>query len=323
MSLSGGHILVTGAAGLIGRNLIEHLCSLGLGSRAVVHRRQPAARLPHVDYVTADLTNAQDCARAMQGIDHVFHCAAVVIGASATAADPAAAVAECAAINANVIEAAFRAHVKKFLWLGSTTAYPPAGDRPLREEEILDGQPFEKYRAVGGMNRQMEILCRHYGRQALPPMTTIVLRPTNVYGPGDNFDPAKSRVAAALLRRVVERTDPFEVWGTGDDIRDMIYVDDVVRAMVLAMEKLDRYTTLNIGSGKGHSVSEMLQILLELEGFTPSRLVFDAGKPSMIPVRRVDVSKAQRELGFVAEIDLPEGFRRTLQWYKQNRALAP
>jgi len=232
-------------------------------------------------------------------------------------------VAECAAINANVIEAAYRAHVKKFLWLGSTTAYPPAGDRPLREEEILDGQPFEKYRAVGGMNRQMEILCRHYGRQALPPMTTIVLRPTNVYGPGDNFDPAKSRVAAALLRRVVERTDPFEVWGTGDDIRDMIYVDDVVRAMVLAMQKLDDYTTLNIGAGKGYSIREMLRLLLELEGFTPSRVVFDASKPSMIPIRLVDVSKAQRLLDFAPHVDLREGFRRTLQWYKQNRALAP
>jgi GDP-L-fucose synthase len=304
---------------MIGRNLIAHLSSRGLGVRAVMHRREPAARLPRVEYITADLSGAEDCARVIQGIDYVFHCAAVVVGGSATEADRLAAVATSAAINARVIEAAYQANVKKLLWLGSTTAYPPAGERPLKEEEILDGEPFDKYRAVGGMHRQMEMLCRRYGERAMRPMTTIVLRPTNVYGPGDNFDPATSRVAAALVRRVVERQDPFVVWGTGDDVRDMIYVDDVVRAMSLAMERADQHMELNIGAGRGYSLKEMLAILFEIDGFTPSRVVFDAGKPTMIPVRLVDVSKARETLGFAAEIELPEGFRRTLEWYRQNK----
>jgi GDP-L-fucose synthase len=323
MRLGEGHILVTGATGLIGRNLLVSLSSRGLNARAVVHRRLPVARLPHVEYLTADLTSAGDCARVMHGVDLVFHCAAVVVGAAGAAANPSAAVVETAAIHAHTLEAACEARVKKLLWLGSTTAYPPTGNRPLREEEILDGEPYEKYRAVGAMNRQMEILCRHYSEQPARPLTTLVLRPTNVYGPGDNFDPTTSRVAAALLRRVVEREDPFVVWGTGDDVRDMIYVGDVVRAMVLAMERLDRHTELNIGSGKGYSVKEILEVLLELEGFSPSRVAFDTSKPSMIPIRLVDVRKAQWTLGFVPEIDVREGFRRTLDWYKQNKPVIP
>lgn len=318
MSIAGSRILVTGSTGLIGSHLVPRLAAMGARVRATIHSREPSQRIEGVEYLKADLTRTEDCTAATKDIDYVYHCASIVMGAAATAANPLAALNGGTLINIQVLDAAYRANVKKFLWLGSTVAYPDKGSTPLREDEVLEGEPFSKYFAVGWMKRYSDVLCQIYGQKLSRLMTTIVLRPTNVYGPGDKFDPANSHVAAALLRKVVERKDPIEVWGTGDDVRDLIYVEDVVRAMILAMEKLDTYTTLNIGLGKGYSVKQILQTLLEVEGHRPSKVVFDPSKPSMIPIRLVDVSKARKVLGFSAEIDLKEGLRQTLDWYKKS-----
>jgi GDP-L-fucose synthase len=145
------------------------------------------------------------------------------------------------------------------------------------------------------------------------------LRPTNVYGVHDKFGFNNSHVTAALIRKVVERHDPIEVWGTGDDVRDLIYVEDFAEAALAAMEKLDRHTVLNIGLGKGYSVKQILQFILEIEGCPDARVVFNPDKPTMIPIRLVDVSRAEELLGFRAKTDVPEGLRKTIAWYKSAR----
>lgn len=157
-----------------------------------------------------------------------------------------------------------------------------------------------------------------YGEKLSRRMTTIVLRPTNVYGPGDKFDFERSHVAAALLRKVVERHDPIEVWGTGDDVRDLIYVEDFIEVTLLAMSKLDTHIALNIGLGKGYSVKQILQILLELEDYTDAAIVYNPDRPTMIPFRLVDVTRAAQLLGFRARTDLREGLCKTLSWYKNQ-----
>jgi GDP-L-fucose synthase len=168
------------------------------------------------------------------------------------------------------------------------------------------------------MKRFGEVLCRIYGEKLSRTMTTLVLRPSNIYGPHDKFDPATSHVTAALVRRVVERENPLRVWGTGDDVRDLVYVDDMVEAIVRALEKLDSFTVLNVGLGRGHSVKEILQTILELDGYADARVEFDPTKPTTIPMRLVDVSKTERLLGFRPGIDLREGLRRTIQWYRET-----
>jgi GDP-L-fucose synthase len=220
-------------------------------------------------------------------------------------------------MNARLLQAAYEAGVEKFVWPSSTTGYP-ASPQPMREEDMFEGEPFEKYYFSGWMKRFTEVLCRMYGEKLRQRMPTLVLRPTNVYGPHDKFDPARSHVTAALIRKVVERRRPLEVWGTGDDVRDLIYVDDMVDATLLAAQNLDEYTVLNIGFGESYSVKQVLQTILELEGWEDAEVVFDPSKPTMIPVRRVDVSAAQKLLGFRARVDLREGLRRTLAWYRST-----
>jgi GDP-L-fucose synthase len=216
-----------------------------------------------------------------------------------------------------MLEAAYFAKVKKFIWLSSNAAYPPSGDRPVKEEELLDGDPYETYFGVAWMKRYTEILCRMYSEKLKNPMTTVVLRPSNIYGPYDDFDFATSHVMAAQIRKVIERHDPIEVWGTGNDVRDLIYIDDFIDAMILATEKIETYNPLNIALGKGYSVKEILQIILEVDGYTDARIEFDTAKPSMIPIRLIDTTRAESILGFKAKTGLREGIKKTIDWYRK------
>lgn len=311
-------ILVTGAAGLIGSALVQRLGESGVSVRAAYHSRKPSSEVEGTEYLKADLTQAEDCRKIVEGIDCIFHCASNTPGAASTAGNPLAYVTSNLIIDAQVFEAAYEAGVKKLLWLGSTTGYPPTGERPVKEEEMLVGDPFEKYFFMGWTKRFTEVLARMYGERLPRPMTTIVLRPTNVYGPRDNFDPEKSRVIPALIRKVVERMSPLEIWGTGDDVRDSIYVDDAIDAMMLAMAKVEKYDTFNIGFGQSASIKEILQTILELDRYENAEIVFNTSKPTMIPVRKVDTSKAENILGFKAKTDLRAGLEKTIKWYRKT-----
>jgi len=320
MSLRGRKVLVAGATGLIGSNLITRLLDEGAQVRATLHRREPVVSDPRIDYLRCDLSQGPDCQRCVEGMQTVFLCAANTSGAATIAATPMAHVTPNILISSQMLEAAYRVKVEKFVWLSSTVAYPDT-DQPMREEQLFDGEPFDKYYFAGWTKRFTEILCRMYGEKLVPAMATIVLRPTNVYGPNDDFEPATSHVIPALIRKSVERCDPFEVWGDGSEVRDAIHVDDMVEAMVLAAERLDAYAAINIGLGRGHSVREILDLVLELDGFRDARVTYNRDRPTMIPVRRVDTSRAQALLGFKARIGLEEGLRRTLEWYRSSRGL--
>jgi GDP-L-fucose synthase len=311
----GKKVLVTGAAGFTGSHLVQALTAAGAKVRGTYHTHRPALT-GGTEFIACDLTRMDDCRRAVDSVELVFHCAASTSGAAVITHNPLAHVTPNIVMNAQLLNAAYDARVRKFLWLGSSTGYPAGDDHPLREDEMMNGEPYEKYFSVGWMKRYTEVLCRTYGEKLSPAMTTIVLRPTNIYGPGDKFDPAFSHVLPALVRKVVERLSPLEVWGTGDDVRDLIYIDDMTRAMLTAMERLDRYDVFNIGMGKGYSVKEILQLALKIDGYAAAQVVFAPDKPTTIPKRLVDISKAEKQLGFRPEIDLEEGLRRTLAWYR-------
>lgn len=316
MHLSDQRVLVAGGAGCVGSNLIERLLVVGAIVRATLHVKGPVVVDNRVEYIRCDLTKAKDCGRAVQGMRYVFLCAGHSVGGAG--AMPVENVVSNALVSLQMLRAASSAGVSKLLWLSSTTGYPVSGRRPIEEEEMFEGKPFEKYFLVGLMTRFTEALCGVYGEKRQEGMIPIVLRPTSIYGPNDNFEPAMSQVTAALIKKVVERQDPIEVWGTGEDVRDLIYVDDVVDAMLKAIERLESYSAINVGLGKGYSVREILQMILEIDGYKDARVVFDSSKPTTIPIRLVDTRKAQALLGFKAKTDLREGLKKTTQWYRQK-----
>lgn len=320
--IKGSKILVAGGTGFIGVNLIMRLLSEGFDVRATLHNRPAVIQDPKIEYVTADLTLMEDCKRVLEGVDYVFMCAASTSGAGMIRSNPLIHVTPNVVMNAQTLEAAYFAKVKKFMWLSSNAAYPATDARPVKEEELLDGDPHESYQGVGWMKRYIEVLCRYYSESLNPTMATVVLRPTNIYGPFDDFEPATSHVTAATIRKVVERQDPIEVWGTGDDIRDVIYIDDFVDAIMLAMEKIDTYQPLNIGLGVGHTLKEILNATLAIDGYANANIKYDPTKPSTIPVRLVDISKASELIGFTPTTSLHEGLSKTIDWYRESRNLA-
>lgn len=314
---SGVKVLVAGGTGFVGVNLIQRLLLLEANVRATVHRKAPVVHDERIQYVKCDLTNMEDCRKVVSDIDYVFMCAANTSGAAVIAATPLVHVTPNVVMNAQMLEATYYANVQKFIWLSSNAGYPPSGGRPVKEEEFFDGDPYEAYFGVAWMKRYTEILCRMYSEKLKKPMTTVVLRPSNIYGPHDDFKFETSHVMAALIRRAVERHDPLEVWGTGDDIRDWIYIDDFIDAMMLAAEKIESYDPINIGMGKGYSVKQALQTILEVDGYTDANIKFNSSKPSMIPIRLIDTTKAEAILGFKARTGLREGIRRTIEWYRK------
>jgi GDP-L-fucose synthase len=118
---------------------------------------------------------------------------------------------------------------------------------------------------------------------------------------------------------VVERWNPLEVWGTGDDVRDAIYVDDMVDAMLLAIRKLDAHAAINIGYGEAYSVKQILALLLDIDGFAEAKIVFNTSKPTMIPIRKVDLTRARALLGFQARTSLRDGLAKTIAWYRREK----
>ena len=318
--LKGSKALIAGGTGFIGANLALRLLAEGCQVRSTLNHRSPVVQDSSVEYVQADLTLMDDCRRAVEAVDYVFMCAANTSGAAVMSATPLVHVTPNVVMNAQLMDAAYSAGVKKFLFISSSAAYPPSDDRPVHEDEMFIGDPYDTYYSVGWMKRYAEILCLMYAQRLDPPMPTVVVRPSNAYGPHDDYEFGTSHMMAALIRRVVERHQPLEVWGTGDDVRDLIYIDDLIDGMLTAFERTDCYTAVNIALGEGHTVKQVLQTIIDVDGYTDADVRFDPTKPSTIPVRLVDTTRARTELGFEAKTGLREGIRKTVEWYRKTLA---
>jgi len=309
-------ILVAGGTGFVGVNLIQRLLSLGANVRATIHQRAPIVKNEHIEYVQADLTKPEDCQKAVEGMEYVFMCAANTSGAAVMEKTPLVHLTPNLIMNALMLEAGYEADVKKYLFISSNTVYPVT-DQPAQENDVIN-EFYDKYFIVAWMKRFSEIMCEMYATKIKKPMTTIIVRPANIYGPHDDFEWETSHVLPALIRRVVERHDPIMVWGDGSDIKDFIYIDDMVNGLLLAMEKIDGYDFLNIASGKQYVLKDLLNLMISIDGFDGATINFDASKPTMIPKRLIATRKAKEILGFEAKTTIEEGLKMTLEWYRNS-----
>jgi GDP-L-fucose synthase len=307
--------LVTGGAGFIGTHLANALLEQGGRVRLALHQRAPIVRDPRIETVRADLTRQEDCLKAMQGVDLVFHAAGAVSGVGAGADRAMAGITTNLNLTAQVLQAAWTTGVERILIFSSSTVYP-ARDHPVREDEA-EGAPHPSYLGYGRMRRYFEHLAEFVASRS--GVKVALVRPTAVYGPHDNFDPTTSHVVAALVRRAVAKLDPFEVWGTGDEVRDFLHVEDFARGCLLTMEKHAACDPINIGYGTPVTIRRVVEIILEAAGHGNADVRFDASKPTAIPVRLVDTSKARRLLGFEPRISIESGLTDLVRWYAAER----
>lgn len=319
-------VLVTGGAGFVGTNLILKLLEKGARVRATIHKKPPQIDLASrqaenslVEFVKADLTRASDCQKAVREQDLVFMCAANTSGAAVIEKTPLVHVTPNVIMNALMLEASHKAGVKKFLFISSNTVYPLT-NYAVKENDV-NHILYDKYFPVGWMKLFTEKMCEMYATKINNPMITIVVRPGNIYGPYDDFNWESSHVIPALIKKVVERHRPLEVWGTGRDIKDFIYVDDLVEGLILAMEKINRFDQINIGGGKPITIRKVLKAILKADNFKNPKIVFNNSKPTMIPLRLINISKVKKNLGFIPETSLNQGIDKTIHWYKQTQLL--
>lgn len=308
----GRKVLVTGGTGLIGRPLVELLVAAG-AEVTVVSLDDPARAPPAARFERADLREFAECRRVTAGHDIVFHLAGVKGSPAMTAKRPASFFVPTLQFSINMMEAARRAGVERYLFTSSVGVYAPA--EVFREDDVWSTFPSPNDRFAGWAKRMGELQAEAYRIEYGWDRISIV-RPANVYGPYDNFDPANAMVIPSLIRRAMDGEDPLVVWGDGSPVRDFIHASDVARGMMLAVEKGVR-EPLNLGSGTGVTIREIVEIVAANLPARPE-IVWDTSKPSGDAKRLMDTARAE-SYGFRPAIGIAEGVRETMEWYARNR----
>ena len=309
----GKRVLVTGGSGFLGRVVCREL-----GARGASEVYVPRSR----DF---DLTRPDDVEKlfADQAPDLVIHLAARVGGIGANMRNPATLYLTNLLMGTYVIEEARRREIQKTVVVGTICSYPKFTSVPFKEEDLWEGYPEETNAPYGIAKKAL--LAHARANRAQYGQNTIYLLPTNLYGPGDKFNPAVSHVIPALIKKFVEAKENDEpsvsVWGTGTATREFLYVDDAAEGIVRGAEGYDGDDPVNLGSGREVPIKELAELIAHLTRYSGD-LVWDATKPDGQPRRSVDTSRAKRLFGFEAQTELEDGLRRTIDWYVANREAA-
>jgi len=303
------NVLVTGGTGLIGRQIVDILCNVGAKVKIVSLDRIKVSE--QAEYVFGDLTSFEFCKDMTKDMDFVFHLAGIKGSIEVTKTKPASFFVPLLMMNTNVLEACRINKVQKVVYTSSIGAYTSA--KVFKETENLDGPPMDMF--PGWAKRMAELQIQAYKIQYNLNNFSIV-RPCNVYGPGDNFDPNSAMVIPTLMYRIYRKEDPVVVWGNGSAIRDFAYSRDVAEGIILALYYGTKSQFVNLGSGKGYSIKELVETL---GSFIDFNYKFDTTKPSGFPKRIMDISFARKLIDYNPTTSLLEGLKETWDWYVKNQ----
>lgn len=308
------NVLVTGGTGLIGQQLVPLL--LAQGATVTVVSLDDPSRVPEgVSFIQADLRDFEQCMSVTADRDMVFHLAGIKGSPAMAMERPASFFVPTIQFNTNVMEAARRNKVDRFLFTSSIGVYAPA--EVFYEDAVWQTFPSPNDRFAGWAKRMGELQAQAYQIEYNWDRISIV-RPANVYGPYDNFDPNNAMVIPALIRRAMSGENPLTVWGDGSPVRDFIHAKDVARAMLLAVER-GINEPLNVGSGVGVCIRTIAEIIAKYVPGGPIDLVWDTQKPTGDKKRIMDCSRLAK-LGFACSVDIETGINNVIDWYQSTRA---
>ncbi len=308
-SFENTNALITGGTGLIGRQVVKILCDAGARVRVVSLDRLNIDN--RAEHVLGDLTDFSLCRELTKDMDFVFHLAGIKGSIEVTRSKPASFFVPLLMFNTNVLEACRINKVRKVVYTSSIGAYSSA--EVFHESEDLDGLPMDMF--PGWAKRMAELQIKAY-REEHGLENFAVVRPCNVYGPGDNFDPENAMVIPTLMYRIFKQEDPVVVWGDGSAVRDFAFSRDVAEGVILALYHGTGSGFVNLGSGTGVSIRELVATL---HSFLRFNYEFDVSKPSGFPRRVMDISRARELMGYSPATSLLDGLKETWEWFVENQ----
>lgn len=306
--LKSRRVCVTGGAGFLGSFVVGKL-----------NLRGADVFIPTIEKY--DLTQIDSIKQMLDDScpDVIIHLAAQVGGIGANREHPAEFFYNNLIMGVQLIHEAWQRKIEKFVALGTICAYPKFTPVPFKEDDLWNGYPEETNAPYGLAKKMLLVQSQAYRQQY--GYNSIFLMPVNLYGPRDNFNPESSHVIPALIRKCLEAKaagrDSIEVWGDGSPTREFLYVEDAAEGICLATENYNGSDPVNLGSGMEISIKDLIQLIAKLTNFE-GKIIWDTSKPNGQPRRRLDVSRAEREFGFKAQVGFEEGLRRTIDWYVQK-----
>lgn len=307
------HILLTGGGGFLGRQIVKKLREKGFNNISIpLFSRSPFCDLRKIENINWIMESYPDV---------VIHAASHSGGIGLNQAKPGELFYNNAIMGIQLMEAARKAGVKKYIQIGTICSYPKVPPTiPFMEDDLWSGYPEETNAAYGLAKKMLLVQAQAYKQQY--GFNAIYLMPVNMYGPNDNFDPETSHVIPALIRKFVEAKESGDLrvtlWGDGLASREFLYVEDCAEAIVLALEKYNEADPVNIGIGQEITICELARMVAKIAGFE-GQILYDINKPNGQPRRCLDTSRAFKEFGFKAKTNLKTGLERTIDWYLKNR----
>ena len=309
MNLANKKILVAGGNGFLGPYVIQKLIDHGAQKENMYAPRGEAC----------DLRVLENCEKAVAGRELVLNLAGTTGNAQFHRDHPAEIFYDNLMIGIQLMEAARRAGVQKFISIGSATEYPENALLPYTEENLWLGFPAPTHAPYSIAKKMTLVQAQAYRRQY--GFNAVYLLPVNMYGPGEKFDKSSSHVIAALIRKVYEAKrdgkDCIEVWGTGKATREFLYVEDGAEGIILAAERYDNPEPVNLGSSMEISIKDLAELICKLMDFK-GEILWDKTKPDGQPRRRLDTSRAKEYFGFEAQTPFEQGLINTINWYSDN-----
>lgn len=305
----GQRVVVTGGAGFLGAAVVRKL------------RQHGAAEIFIPRSHAYDLRDLAAIRRLLADVrpHMIIHLAARVGGIGANREHPADFFYDNLMMGVQLLHESWCAGVEKFVALGTVCSYPKYTPVPFREEDLWNGYPEETNAPYGLAKKMMLVQSQAYREQY--GFNSTFLLPVNLYGPGDNFDPASSHVIPALIKKCVEARDngdaAIQAWGDGSPTREFLYVDDAAEGIVLAAERYNGSEPVNLGSAYEISIKDLTETIARLTGFC-GRIEWDATKPNGQPRRKLDTSRAKALFGFESRVSFEEGLQNTIQWYERS-----
>ena len=307
MDLENKNILVTGGNGFLGKYVVEEIKKRNVKEIIIPSSKE------------CDLRKQENCQKIVDGVDIIFHLAAHVGGIGLNREKPGELFYDNLMMGVQLLHESKNANVEKFISLGTVCSYPKFAKIPFSEKSIWEGFPEETNAPYGLAKKMLLVQSESYKQQY--DFNSIVVIPTNLYGPNDNFNPSSSHVIPALILKIFlakrNKMSEVTVWGDGTPTRDFIFAQDAAKGIVLAAEKYEDTIPLNLSSSEEISIKELVETISNLLDYN-GKTVWDETKPNGQPRRCVSYERAKKIIGFEPETKIQEGIKLTVDWFLKN-----